>query len=106
MFDITEPLIPGAVAPTGDLVSSQRQLTEHLQQAILTGLLPAGSQLMSSRSLARELGVSRNTVVNAYEHLAVEGYMMCHSCPFVCCAWRALRCVANLIQTKFLAVSQ
>jgi GntR family transcriptional regulator / MocR family aminotransferase len=54
----------------------QKQLIERLQQAILTGRLPAGSMLPSSRSLAAEMGVSRNTVVIAYEHLAAVGYVV------------------------------
>ncbi|WP_429303571.1 PLP-dependent aminotransferase family protein [Paraburkholderia sp. GAS199] len=53
----------------------QKQLIERLQQAILTGRLPAGSLLPSSRILAAEMGVSRNTVVIAYEHLAAVGYV-------------------------------
>ncbi|OAJ54031.1 DNA-binding protein [Paraburkholderia ginsengiterrae] len=54
----------------------QKQLIERLQQAILTGRLPAGSLLPSSRLLAAEMGVSRNTVVIAYEHLAAVGYVV------------------------------
>lgn len=54
----------------------QKQLIERLQQAILTGRLPAGSLLPSSRMLAAEMGVSRNTVVIAYEHLAAVGYVV------------------------------
>jgi GntR family transcriptional regulator/MocR family aminotransferase len=54
----------------------QKQLIERLQQAILAGRLPAGSLLPSSRLLAAEMGVSRNTVVIAYEHLAAVGYVI------------------------------
>ena len=54
----------------------QKQLIERLQQAILAGRLPAGSLLPSSRLLAAEMGVSRNTVVIAYEHLAAVGYVV------------------------------
>ncbi|HEY2021146.1 PLP-dependent aminotransferase family protein [Paraburkholderia sp.] len=54
----------------------QKQLLERLQQAILAGRLPAGSLLPSSRLLAAEMGVSRNTVVIAYEHLAAVGYVI------------------------------
>ena len=41
-----------------------------------SGRLPAGSLLPSSRLLAAEMGVSRNTVVIAYEHLAAVGYVV------------------------------
>ncbi|WP_233833627.1 MocR-like pyridoxine biosynthesis transcription factor PdxR [Paraburkholderia sp. ZP32-5] len=54
----------------------QKQLIERLQQAILAGRLPAGSLLPSSRLLGAEMGVSRNTVVIAYEHLAAVGYVI------------------------------
>lgn len=76
VFDITESLKSGAATPEGKPVSLQKQLTERIRQAILSGRLPAGERLMSSRLLAKELHVSRNTVVNAYEHLAAEGYIM------------------------------
>nr|WP_288852720.1 PLP-dependent aminotransferase family protein [uncultured Acidovorax sp.] len=76
MIDIIDPLTPGAVSPTGEPISLQKQLIGRLQQAILSGRLPAGSELASSRSLAEGLGVSRNTVVIAYDHLAAEGYVL------------------------------
>ncbi|MDM9382748.1 PLP-dependent aminotransferase family protein [Chlorogloeopsis sp. ULAP01] len=52
-----------------------RQLYERLRLAILTEQLTAGVQLPSTRSLASELGVSRNTVLLAYEQLLAEGYV-------------------------------
>jgi len=44
-----------------------------LRQAIWRRELPPGSVLPSSRALAKQLGVSRNTVLDAYEALAAEG---------------------------------
>ena len=76
MIDLIGPLIHGAVTLTGEPISLQKQLIGRLQQEILSGRLPAGLVLPSSRSLADELGVSRNTVVNAYEHLIAEGYLL------------------------------
>ena len=52
-----------------------RALVLRFQQAILSGQLSAGEQLPSSRELAEELGVSRNTIKNAYELLHAEGYI-------------------------------
>ncbi|MBI3900323.1 MAG: PLP-dependent aminotransferase family protein [Gammaproteobacteria bacterium] len=52
-----------------------RQLYRVLQQAILSGQLPIGTQLPPSRTLAKELGVARNTVTHVYSQLAVEGYV-------------------------------
>jgi len=45
----------------------QGQIRQKLVEAILNGSFPAGSKLTSSRKLAEQLGVARNTVVLAYE---------------------------------------
>lgn len=50
------------------------QIFDAFQQAILKGELKAGTQLPSSRQQANLLGVSRNTVLLAYEQLIAEGY--------------------------------
>lgn len=55
--------------------STQRRLHAALRSAIQQGMLPAGSRLLSSRALAQELGIARNTVVYAYEQLATEGFL-------------------------------
>src|SRR5687767_2008135 len=52
-----------------------RQLYSGMREAILGGRLPAGSGLPSSRALAEELGVSRNTVILAFDQLVAEGYV-------------------------------
>ncbi|HST19575.1 MAG TPA: PLP-dependent aminotransferase family protein [Blastocatellia bacterium] len=52
-----------------------RQLYDWLRGAILTGQLRPGTRLQSTRELANELGVSRNTVMNAFEQLLAEGYL-------------------------------
>lgn len=44
-------------------------------RAILEGHLSAGARLPSSRDLAAELGIARNTVLQVYEQLAEEGYV-------------------------------
>jgi len=51
------------------------QLYESLRQAILDHRLPGGTRLPSTRLLATELGVSRNTVLNAFDQLWSEGYL-------------------------------
>jgi len=48
------------------------QLTRALRASLGAGVGPGG-RLPSSRQLARELGISRNTVVAAYEQLLAEG---------------------------------
>ncbi|MFN8493758.1 MAG: PLP-dependent aminotransferase family protein [Caldilineaceae bacterium] len=51
------------------------QLYHHLRTAILTARLKPGMKLPSTRALADQLHVSRNTVLNAYEQLIAEGYL-------------------------------
>src|SRR5262245_54380022 len=51
-----------------------RQLYRALRAAILSGRLTAGQRLPGTRQLARELGISRNTVLQACEQLLAEGY--------------------------------
>jgi len=53
----------------------QSQIRQKLVEAILAGSFPAGSKLPSSRKLAEQLGVARNTIVLAYEQLVEEGYL-------------------------------
>lgn len=49
-----------------------RQVYNQLRQAILEQKLPPGTRLPSTRALARALGVSRNTVLNAYDALIAD----------------------------------
>ncbi len=57
-------------------VSYQRQLREVIVSAILDDKLPLEIPLPSSRELAKHLGISRNTVVLAYQQLIDEGYLV------------------------------
>lgn len=52
-----------------------QQLDAQIRQAILSGRLPSGLRLPSSRALAIELGVSRTSVVTAFEQLIAEGFL-------------------------------
>jgi GntR family transcriptional regulator / MocR family aminotransferase len=52
-----------------------RQIYQVIREAILDHVLPVGLQLPSSRDLARELKMSRNTVTYAYDQLVAEGYL-------------------------------
>ncbi len=53
--------------------SLTNQLVEQLREAIRRTLIAPGAKLPSSRRLAEQLDVSRNTVVRAYEELSIEG---------------------------------
>ena len=57
-------------------VPLHRQIYQSLRAAILEGRLAAGSRLPASRVLADDIGVSRTTVLGAYEQLAAEGYVV------------------------------
>jgi GntR family transcriptional regulator/MocR family aminotransferase len=57
-------------------VGLQTQLRQHLVDAILDGRLSGEEPLPSCRRLAQALGVSRNTVVLAYQALADEGLLI------------------------------
>ncbi|HOV57420.1 MAG TPA: PLP-dependent aminotransferase family protein [Rhodanobacteraceae bacterium] len=52
------------------------QLTRALKGAILAGRVGAGARLPATRVLARELDLSRNTVLAAYEQLHAEGFLI------------------------------
>ena len=51
-----------------------RQVFDQIRGAILDGRLAPGHRLPSTRALANELEVSRNTVLAAYDQLLAEGY--------------------------------
>ena len=51
------------------------QLYFALRGAILNGTLRSGLRLPASRTLARDIGISRNPVIAAYEQLQAEGYI-------------------------------
>lgn len=52
-----------------------RQIYDALRRDILQGLLPGGQRLAATRTLAADLSVSRNTVLEAIEQLVAEGYL-------------------------------
>ena len=52
-----------------------RQLYEEIRAAVLGGRLSAGARLPSTRALAADLDISRNTVTGAFDQLLAEGYI-------------------------------
>jgi GntR family transcriptional regulator/MocR family aminotransferase len=52
-----------------------RQLYQALRLRVLDGRLASGTRLPASRDLAAALGVSRNSVVRAYDQLFAEGFI-------------------------------
>ncbi|WP_442738276.1 PLP-dependent aminotransferase family protein [Streptomyces pseudogriseolus] len=53
----------------------RRGLTDALREAVRGGRLAPGTRLPSSRSLAADLGIARNTVADAYADLIAEGWL-------------------------------
>ena len=52
-----------------------QQLYEQLRQQITEGSFPKGGKLPPTRELAAEYHLSRNTVIQAYQQLEIEGYI-------------------------------
>lgn len=67
--------LPGGQAAWPTL-SRKHLIIRLIQNAILDGTLPAAVQLPSTRTLAAELGIARNTVVSIYETLQDEGFVV------------------------------
>lgn len=61
--------------PLGRSGPLYRRVYEALREKILGGELAAGAALPGTRTLARDLGVSRIVVLAAYEQLAAEGFI-------------------------------
>ncbi|MGW7044520.1 MocR-like pyridoxine biosynthesis transcription factor PdxR [Streptomyces avermitilis] len=61
------------VEPTGS--GLRKGLTQALREAVRSGRLAPGTRLPSSRTLAADLGVARNTVADAYADLVAEGWL-------------------------------
>ena len=57
-------------------ISLSRQIYLSFQERILSGLIAQGEALPSTRQLAQDLAVSRNTVCEAYDMLWTEGFLI------------------------------
>ena len=73
-FDLQLFLTESIVRENGSQTLFQ-QIYEGLRQAILSYRLRAGTKLPSTRLLAKDLKVSRNTAMAVYEQLIAEGYL-------------------------------
>ena len=60
----------------GSPMNLQNQIRQKLVEGILNGSFPPGMKLPSSRKLAKQLDVARNTVVAAYQQLIADGYIV------------------------------
>jgi GntR family transcriptional regulator/MocR family aminotransferase len=55
----------------------KRQIYLQIKNRILSGTLKSGEALPSTRAFSAEYEISRNTVSEAYEMLATEGFILC-----------------------------
>jgi GntR family transcriptional regulator/MocR family aminotransferase len=69
------PHPPFIVIDVKSEVPLYRQIYETIRRSILSGEFYSGKQLPASRALAKQLKVSRMTVLNAYDQLFAEGYL-------------------------------
>jgi GntR family transcriptional regulator / MocR family aminotransferase len=70
-----EPIVPLIQIDRSNGLPLHRQLYAELRQIILSGGLAPGQRLPSTRSLASQLGLSRITVMDAFDQLVAEGYV-------------------------------
>ncbi len=70
--DVTLPL----VIDRDDPRPLPRQLADEVRSAISSGIVSPGELVPASRTVAARLGVSRGTVVSAYDQLLAEGYLV------------------------------
>src|SRR5699024_6552743 len=57
-------------------ISLMRQIYQHIRKQILNGNLKSGEKVPSSRELASNLNVSRNVILDAYDQLSAEGFLV------------------------------
>src|SRR3954466_4572539 len=68
------PVVQLALDPASG-TALYRQGYEGLRCAMRAGRVARGARLPSSRALAADLGVARNTVLQAFDQLRSEGYL-------------------------------
>jgi GntR family transcriptional regulator/MocR family aminotransferase len=75
MKRLSAGFLPSVVLDAASGVPMYDQLSEWFRRAIMDGRLRPGQRVPSTRSLARELRISRIPVLSAYEQLYAEGYL-------------------------------
>ena len=75
MTRVSASFLPPVALDRRSGVPMHRQLSEWFRHAIIGGQLRPGQRVPSTRSLAKELKISRLPVLSAYEQLFAEGYL-------------------------------
>ena len=68
-------LLSGIVLDRASSIALYRQLYLQIRKQILSGRIQGGVRLPSTRTLSKELGVSRITLLNAFDQLIAEGFL-------------------------------
>ena len=85
-----------------------RQIYDKIRKMILDGALVSGQRLPSTRTLSKELGVSRNTVLDVYNQMTAEGYLEAYhgSGTMVAEGLRELKLPAREVYEKYKTEKQ
>ena len=75
MKRLSAGFLPPVALDAASGVPMYDQLSEWFRRAIMDGRLRPGQRVPSTRSLAKELDISRIPVLSAYEQLYAEGYL-------------------------------
>jgi GntR family transcriptional regulator / MocR family aminotransferase len=78
-YDVVMKRVPSTITPVIGVnrkspTPLHRQIYDSFRDLIVHGNLASGQQIPSTRTLAKELGISRFPVLNAYAQLLSEGY--------------------------------
>ena len=69
-------LLPGTIRlDRASATPLSKQLAAQFRRAIRSGAFATGARLPSTRTLARQLAVSRNIVIEVFETLCIEGWL-------------------------------
>ena len=88
----------------GSGLSLREQLRVQLVSAVEEGRLRPGDRLPPSRQLARDLGIARGTVVDVYDQLVHDGYLVARTGSGTSVAPRATAGAPAAVQPRLLPV--
>ncbi|WP_231557286.1 PLP-dependent aminotransferase family protein [Deinococcus sp. YIM 77859] len=74
-LNASRPVLPSGLLPPLPGEALHARVARTLRELVLSGRLPEGTRLPGHRALAAQLGVSRNTLVDALTQLEAEGYL-------------------------------